>query len=72
MYLEIKDRAQCSIGLVSKVLCNYKDFGQVANLFSKRTGRLHMIEDGDIQYISSLVMEGHQLSMGSNRMHPLM
>ena len=53
-YREIRDRAQCSIGLISKVLRNHEDFGQVVNSFSKRTGRLPMIEDGDIQYISSL------------------
>lgn len=54
-YREIKDRAQCSIGLVSKVLRNYEDFGQVVNPFRKRTGRPSMIEDGDIKYISSLL-----------------
>ena len=54
-YREIRDRAQCSIGLISKVLRNYEDFGQVVNPFSKRTGRPPMIEDGDIQYISSLL-----------------
>ena len=35
MYLEIKDRAQCSIGLVSKVLHNYKDFGHAVNSFQQ-------------------------------------
>jgi len=54
-YREIKDRAQCSIGLVSKVLHNYEDFGQIINPFSKRTGRPSMIEDRDIKYISSLL-----------------
>jgi len=54
-YLEIRDRAQCSTGLISKVMSNYRTHGQVTNLFSKRTGRPLKVQDGDIEYISSLL-----------------
>jgi len=33
----------------------YKDFGQVVNPFSKHTGRPSMIEDENMQHISSLL-----------------
>ena len=54
-YREIRDRANCSIGLISKVMSNYSAHGQVTNPFSKQTGRPTKIQDGDVEYISSLI-----------------
>jgi transposase len=54
-YREICDRANCSIGLISKVMSNYSVHGRVTNPFSKRTGRPTKIQDGDVEYISSLI-----------------
>ena len=34
-YQEIHNRANCSIGLISKVMSNYSAHGQVTNPFSK-------------------------------------
>jgi len=54
-YREIRDRAKCSTGLISKVIHNYCSYGQVTNPFSKRTGRVSKNQDGAVEYISSLI-----------------
>ena len=54
-YRDICDRAHCSIGLVSKVIHNFREHGQVTNPFTKRTGRPSMIEEADVEYISALL-----------------
>ena len=54
-YRAICEWAQCSIRLVSKVLHNFREHGEVTNPFTKRTGRPSMIEDADIEYISALL-----------------
>jgi len=54
-YREIRDRAECSIGLISKVLQNHRQYGVVTNPFSRRTGRPPNIADGDVEYIASLL-----------------
>jgi len=54
-YRQICEQANCSIGLVSKVIRNFQEHGEVNNPFAKRTGRPPRLEDGDIEYISALL-----------------
>jgi len=54
-YREICERADCSIGLVYKTIRNFREHSQVNNPFTKRTGRPSTIEDGDMEYISTLL-----------------
>jgi len=54
-YRDITKLADCSIGHVSNVMSNFRNFGQVNNPFSCRTGRPSVIQAGDITYISSLL-----------------
>ena len=54
-YREISQLSGCSIGLISKVMRNQREFGEVNNPFSTRTGRPSAIEEGDIVYLQSLL-----------------
>jgi len=54
-YREICALAQCSIGTVAKVMKNYHEFGELKNPFTKRTGRPRMVNEGDVQYIFSIL-----------------
>ncbi|KIM37137.1 hypothetical protein M413DRAFT_448657 [Hebeloma cylindrosporum] len=36
---EIRDLAHCSLGLISKIINNYREFGQVRVPFTQRMGR---------------------------------
>jgi transposase len=56
-YRQIAGLADCSIGHVSNVMRNFREFGQVKNPFSSRTsrtGRPSQIE-GDIIYLHALL-----------------
>jgi transposase len=54
-YCQIAGLADCSIGHVSNVMRNFREFGQVKNPFSSRTGRPSQIEEGDIMYLHALL-----------------
>jgi len=54
-YRQIAELADCSIGHVSNVMRNYREFAQVKNPFSSRTGRPSQIEEGDIVYLHALL-----------------
>jgi transposase len=54
-YREISVRADCSIGHISNVMRNHRDFGQVNNPFSSHTGHPSAVEDADIEYIYNLL-----------------
>jgi len=53
--VEIQDPSRCSIGLVYKVICNYRDFGQVRNPFNGRGGRPCTLTDQDISFLNALL-----------------
>jgi transposase len=55
IYREIAGLADCSIGHVSHVMRNFREFDQVKNPFNSRTGRLSQIEKGDISYLHALL-----------------
>lgn len=46
---EIAAQARCSIGLVSKVLRNYRDYGQVNDPFRQRTGWPSKLSEADLK-----------------------
>src|SRR6266567_384783 len=52
---EIAAQARCSIGLVSKVLRNYRDYGQVNDPFRQRTGRPSKLSKADLKYIDTII-----------------
>ena len=54
-YRQIAGLADCSIGHVSNVMRNFREFGQVKNPFSSRTGRPSQIVEGDIVYLHALL-----------------
>ncbi|KAI0313042.1 hypothetical protein OF83DRAFT_1035350, partial [Amylostereum chailletii] len=52
---KIAKRACCSIGLVSKVLRLHRQYGQVRNPFSRRTGRPPTLNNADQFWISAYI-----------------
>ena len=54
-YREISVCVNCLIGHISNVMRNHRDFGQVNNPFSSRTGRPPAVKDADIKYIYNLL-----------------
>ena len=44
----------CSIWIVSKVMHNFQEHGQVTNSFKKCAGRPSMIKEADVEYISAV------------------
>jgi hypothetical protein len=52
---EIAERAECSIGLVSNVLCNHQEFGQVNNPFKRYTGRPSSLTEDDLNFIHAIL-----------------
>jgi transposase len=48
---EISERAECSIGLVSNVLRNHREFGQVNNPFKRYTGHPSSLTEDDLNFI---------------------
>jgi transposase len=54
-YCQIAGLADCSIGHVSNVMRNFREFGQVKNPFSSCTGCPSQIETGNIVYLHALL-----------------
>jgi transposase len=52
---EIAAQGCCSIGLVSKVLQHYWEYGQVRNPFRQYTGRPSKLSEADLKYIDTIV-----------------
>ncbi|TFK59279.1 hypothetical protein BDN72DRAFT_721378, partial [Pluteus cervinus] len=51
----IAEMAGCSIGLVSKVINNYREYGQVVNPFLQSRGRPSMLSAEDLHFIQELL-----------------
>ena len=51
---EIRDLARCSIGLISNVIRNYREYGEVRNPFT-RDGRPRSLSDEDTVFIETLI-----------------
>ena len=56
-YRQIAELASCSIGHVSNVMRNFREFAQVKNPFSSHTNCLSQIEEEDIVYLHALLEE---------------
>ncbi|KAJ7240910.1 hypothetical protein C8J57DRAFT_1143218, partial [Mycena rebaudengoi] len=52
---EVADLAHVSLGLVSKTVNLYLEYGQVNNPFSNRTGRPRTLNEGDTKYIEEIL-----------------
>ncbi|KAF8868050.1 hypothetical protein CPB84DRAFT_1806888 [Gymnopilus junonius] len=52
---EIRDCSGCSIGLVHKVISNYRDIGQVRNPFKHQTGHPPSLSNDDLLFVSALL-----------------
>ncbi|KAJ7114389.1 hypothetical protein C8R44DRAFT_676254, partial [Mycena epipterygia] len=52
---EIVDLAGVSLGLVSKTVNLFRDYGQVTNPLSNRTGRPRIMNEGDLRYIEEIL-----------------
>ena len=52
---EIRDLARCSIGLISNVIRNYREYGEVRNPFTRRAGRPRSLSDEDMAFIQTLI-----------------
>jgi len=52
---EIAAQARYSIGLVSKVLRYYREYGQVRDPFRQHTGRPSKLSEADLKYIDTIV-----------------
>jgi transposase len=70
-YHQIAGLADCSIGHVSNVMKNFREFGQVKNPFSCRTGRPSQIEEGDILYLHALLEANPALYLDKLQTHLL-
>ena len=53
-YRQIAELASCSIGHVSNVMRNFREFAQVKNPFSSHTGHPSQIEEGEV-YLNALL-----------------
>ncbi|KJA21472.1 hypothetical protein HYPSUDRAFT_124138, partial [Hypholoma sublateritium FD-334 SS-4] len=53
--LEIRDLAQCSVGLVYNVIRNYQEFGQVRNPFAQHAGQPPILTNKDLTFIESVL-----------------
>lgn len=53
---DIATLARVSIGLVSKTIRLHREFGQVVNPFSRRTGRPRTLNDGDLDYLAAILL----------------
>lgn len=55
MYMrEIATLADCSVSLVSKVIINYCEYGQVIDPFRCRSGRPKQLDNEDMLYLEEL------------------
>ncbi|KAJ7179953.1 Homeodomain-like protein, partial [Mycena crocata] len=52
---EVAVIARVSIGLVSKTVNLYREFGQVSHPFRHRTGRPRTLDPGDLDYIEAII-----------------
>ncbi|KIM42230.1 hypothetical protein M413DRAFT_10428 [Hebeloma cylindrosporum] len=52
---EIRDLAHCSLGLIYKVISNYREFGQVRNPFTRRMGRPSTLTEGDLIFLKAIL-----------------
>jgi len=52
---EIRDLSRCSIGLVYKVINNYREFGQVVNPFTRRAGQPPILSNEDIIFLTTIL-----------------
>ena len=52
---EIRDLAHCSLGLISKVINNYREFGQVRVPFTQWMGRPSTLTDGDLTFLKAIL-----------------
>ena len=52
---EVRDLSRCSIGLISNVLRNYQEYGEVQNPFTRKAGRPCILNDDDISFIQTLI-----------------
>ncbi|KAJ7715687.1 hypothetical protein B0H16DRAFT_1265674, partial [Mycena metata] len=52
---DIVSLADVSLGLVSKTITLYCEYGQVTNPNSRRTGRPRLLSDGDENYIRAIL-----------------
>lgn len=52
---DIAGMANVSIGLVSKVIGTFERYGQVTNPFARRTGRPSLVDQGDLNYLKSIL-----------------
>jgi transposase len=53
---DISTTAECSIRLVSNVLCNHRQYGEVNNLYSRRTGHPSYLSKENLTYLTSITM----------------
>ncbi|KAJ7455844.1 hypothetical protein FB451DRAFT_969468, partial [Mycena latifolia] len=60
---EIGDLADVSLGLVSKTINLYHNYGQVTNPFRNRTGRPRTLNDADLRYLEEIVHANPALSL---------
>jgi transposase len=53
---EVRDLSRCSISLISNVLRNYREYGEVQNPFTqKASGCPCVLNDDDISFIQTLI-----------------
>jgi transposase len=52
---DISTTAECSIGLVSNVLCNHQQYGQVNNPYSHRAGHPSYLSEEDFTYLKAII-----------------
>ena len=53
---DISTTATCSIGLVSNVLCNYQQYGQVNDPYSCQTGHPSYLNADDLHFLETLIL----------------
>ncbi|KIM82447.1 hypothetical protein PILCRDRAFT_70559, partial [Piloderma croceum F 1598] len=70
-YCQIAGLADCSIGHVSNVMRNFREFSQVKNPFSSCTGHPSQIETGDIVYLHALLEANPALYLDKLKTHLL-
>ncbi|KAJ7209114.1 hypothetical protein GGX14DRAFT_364817 [Mycena pura] len=52
---DIVDLAGVSLGLISKTISLYQQYGQVTNPLSLRTGRPKTLNEGDLRYLEEIL-----------------
>ncbi|KAJ6609966.1 hypothetical protein B0H10DRAFT_1656115, partial [Mycena sp. CBHHK59/15] len=54
---EIADRAEVSLGLISKTINLYRQYGQVTNPFGLRAGCPKLLNNGDLAYLEEILRQ---------------